>query len=459
MARLFSTLAEELAIKTLCSSRKEVAGTLMSAVDIDTFHTDAAKEAYERIQKILQHKGEVPSFSVLCSDPKLSDETREKLLEVTKNIRTVEGAQDLADKLLEHRRARGAYFLGKKIMSTLEKPTIDIDDLVAFIQKEGSKLAQVKSQEETIFNIGKDDNTLDLAESILFEKREPVFIPTGFVTFDDRNGGFLRRQATLVAGTTGAGKSSLAGQLAMNQASIGYKVVLVPLEMGVDETIARMIANVAKLENKEVQFQKLTENEKNLAWKRWRRFQKKIANAGGRLTLYKPTTEVSMQQVFAALHTYSFDICYIDYIGLLAGVNGDRNESQWLQMGNAVRYGKIYADQTNRAVVVLAQLDSEGKVRYSRAMEEHAATTWYFVATKESRESGNVRFDMTKGRNQELMSFVLGNDPATQSWRDLQVESNETTTDQATGGSSSNKEGSEQKPGSNAAKYLDDIAS
>ena len=249
--------------------------------------------------------------------------------------------------------------------------------------------------------------------------------------------------------------SAVAYQTAMNQAALGYKVVVVPLEMGVDETIARMMASVARMENKEIQFQRLTERERDLAWKRWRRFQKRMEEKGGRITLYKPLGEVSMQQVFAALHTYTFDIAYIDYIGLLAGVGGDKTEAQWLQMGNAVRYAKVYADQTKRAVVVLAQVDKEGQLRYSKAMEEHAATTWYFVATKESREAGNLRIEMTKGRNQEIMPFVLAIDYATQHVQDPVIDQHEETASTAAGDSADASESNAKQ--STASKYLDDV--
>ena len=453
--RLFSSPAEELAIKTICSPRKDVAGTMLSLVDRDAFHSAAAKEAYDVIQKYMAKKGHTPTFEVLCVDPMLSESSRENLSEVTKVVRTVASAEALADRLADFRRKRQIYSMSKATLQTLEKPVVDLEELIAYLQNNVSKISQQRTEEDTIFHIGRDDNTLSIAESLLFEKREPIFIPTGYNTFDLKNGGFLRGQVSIIGGHTSSGKSTVAYQTAMNQAALGYKVVVVPLEMGVDETIARMMASVARMENKEIQFQRLTERERDLAWKRWRRFQKRMEEKGGRITLYKPLGEVSMQQVFAALHTYTFDIAYIDYIGLLAGVGGDKTEAQWLQMGNAVRYAKVYADQTKRAVVVLAQVDKEGQLRYSKAMEEHAATTWYFVATKESREAGNLRIEMTKGRNQEIMPFVLAIDYATQHVQDPVIDQHEETASTAAGDSTDASESIAKQ--STASKYLDDV--
>ena len=253
--------------------------------------------------------------------------------------------------------------------------------------------------------------------------------------------------------------SAVAYQTALNQASMGYKVVVVPLEMGVDETIGRMMASVVRMENKEIQFQRLTDRERDLAWRRWRSFQKRMAEKNGRLTIYKPTGDVTMQQVFAALHAYSFDVVYIDYIGLLAGVSGDRTEAQWLQMGNAVRYGKVYADQTRRSVVVLAQIDQEGRLRYSRAMEEHAATTWYFVATEETRREGILRVEMTKGRNQEIMPFNLAIDYATQHIKDIDITDEQDENSTAGGTAARSATGTGDAASAPTPKYLDDVTS
>ena len=453
--RLISTLGEELAIKTICSPRKEVAGTVLANVDADTFATEAAKEAYAFIQKYMNQKGEAPTFELLCTTPRLSEETREKLNEVTRVVRTIDSAEKLAESLADFRRKRAIYEMNKHTLEVMSKATVDVDELIKYLQDGVSKVAQKKSVEETIFHIGKDDSTLDIARSILFDERPAVFIPTGMKTWDSRSGGWLRKQATLLAGATGSGKSLVAGQIAMNQAAMGYKVVFVPLEMGVEETIARMMSNVSGIENKEIQFQRLTQAEKELVWSRWQRFQRRMAKKGGRLTIYKPQGGVTIQQTFAALHAYVFDVAYIDYVGLLDGVNGDKSEAQWLQMGNAIRYGKIYADQTDRAIVVLAQLSAEGRIRYSGAMEEHAATTWFFVATKESREAGNLKIEVTKGRNQEIFPFVLAIDYATQTLKDLAIESQDESSTSEEDSAQANSDANTKVKQS--AKYLDDI--
>ena len=205
--RLFSSPAEELAIKTICSPRKDVAGTMLSLVDRDAFHSAAAKEAYDVIQKYMAKKGHTPTFEVLCVDPMLSESSRENLSEVTKVVRTIASAEALADRLADFRRKRQIYAMSKATLQTLEKPVVDLEELIAYLQNSVSKISQQRTEEETIFHIGRDDNTLSIAESLLFEKREPIFIPTGYNTFDLKNGGFLRGQVSIIGGHTSSGKS------------------------------------------------------------------------------------------------------------------------------------------------------------------------------------------------------------------------------------------------------------
>ena len=205
--RLLSTVGEELAIKTICSPRKEVAGTMLAAVDRDVFATPSGLEAYDYIQKVMLRRGETPTFEALCADARLSEETREKLNEVTRSVRTTEAAQQLADRLIDFRRKRQVYRMSKHTLEVMDKATVDVDELIAYLQDSVSKIAQTKSHVETIYHIGRDDTTLPIAKSILYDERPAVFIPTGYKTFDVKNGGYLRGQVTILGGYTGSGKS------------------------------------------------------------------------------------------------------------------------------------------------------------------------------------------------------------------------------------------------------------
>lgn len=213
--------------------------------------------------------------------------------------------------------------------------------------------------------------------------------------------------------------SLLMNQLALNQARGGYKVLVVPLEMDEREITGRMIANVSGLDNTKILLKRNASGESDMAWRKWSRFEKKVRAAGGRLTIFKPKEDMTIQEIMAAIHSYNADAIYIDYISLLKGADG---EDQWRQLGAIARYGKIYAGNHNKVVALLAQVGEDGRLRYSQAVKEHASLAWSFVANKETRELGYISIEQFKARNQVMFPFTLKVDYSTQRVRDLAPE-------------------------------------
>ena len=70
----------------------------------------------------------------------------------------------------------------------------------------------------------------------------------------------------------------------------------------------------------------------------------------------------------------------------------------------------MYADIHKKVVGLFAQVTDEGKLKYSQTMREHAATMWSFVATKESREQGYLKFNVDKSRLQNSRPFIMNID-------------------------------------------------
>ena len=184
--------------------------------------------------------------------------------------------------------------------------------------------------------------------------------------------------------------------------------------------------------------------------------QREIAEADGRLTIFDSDCGVTASDVFASLHSINCDAIYIDYVGLLEGVDGD---DQWKKLSEVVRQAKVYAKATNRAVIIVAQLKDTGELKHAKDMMDHAATSWLFKATPESREHGYLVVEMTKGRNQVLMKFTIGARYEFQQFYDLtpdeEASIGEETLEKAT-----KKQSTSKKPSKEAAedeKYLPDL--
>lgn len=201
--------------------------------------------------------------------------------------------------------------------------------------------------------------------------------------------------------------SLMANQIAKNMAERGFKVVIVPLEMSKIEMTSRLLANVSKLDVTRILQKRLASGEKELVASKFERWSKKVKNAGGRLTVYKPLEDVSIEDVFSAVASFDADVVIVDYISLLAGTDGD---DSWQQLGAIARLAKINAEATNRVNMLLCQVSDEGKIRYARAISEHSTNSWIWVASKEEREKaiGRIKIEQPKARNSKSFPFEVG---------------------------------------------------
>lgn len=424
MAKLYNTPVELLVLRGLCSRDRKVSGTLLSQVDETCFHNEESVEAFNRVLKVLGSKGETPPYKLLCEDVGLSEETRLYLTQVDGMIKTVDQARQTLDLLHKYRQTRILYSVVKGVQKHLEASKVDIDDVVEFISSKMSAVQNRKSIEETLFHIGKNSNVADLIDDILNGEDNDSFIPTGFAAWDTTNGGLPRGGLITIGGSSGAGKSHMLGQMAKTQAELGYKVLLVPLEMDEREQLIRLLANLTSLDSLKFSLKQLASGEKELAEKRFARYERKVAKSGGRLSIFRPQTDMSIEEILAAGHSFNPDIIYIDYISLLKGASG---EDQWRKLGDIARYGKVYAGNHKKVVVLAAQVNEDGKLKYSQTIREHSNTAWVFVATKESREKGHLNIDVLKSRNQNGRPFTLKVDYAHSHIYDLPSEEMQAT--------------------------------
>lgn len=419
MARLYSSPTEAIALRSMCSRDRTVSGYVYSQVDESAFYNDESIEAFGRIRTHIGKHGEPPAFKLLCEDLALSEGARDFLKLAEGQAKTVEQAEQVVSNLDKYRKTRLMYNLGKGLLQKLEAPKIDPDEVLEIVSRRIAKISTRRSLEESIFNVGRDSNTRPIVEEILYGEDNDQCIPTGFKTFDRVNGGFFRGSLVTIGGATGAGKSVMINQLAKNQALMGYKVNVVPLEMSHVEMLSRLIANAAGVDNTKVLLKRLATGEKDEAFKQWQRFERKVERNGGRLTIFKPKEDLTIESLMAAIHSYNADITYIDYISLLKGADG---EDQWRQLGAIGRFAKIYAESHNKVMALAAQVNEEGKLRYSKAVGEHSSTAFSFVATKESREKGYLNVEMFKARNQTMMNFTLGVNYSSMQIHDLTPE-------------------------------------
>jgi predicted ATP-dependent serine protease len=288
------------------------------------------------------------------------------------------------------------------------------------------------------------------------------YLPTGFSAFDDENCGIGFGNLFTIGGTSGGGKSTVAMQLAVNWMNMGEDVTMVPLEMSEDEMTARLMANAAGLDVRKILFRRLSKGERVKYIKAYKKFVRRAKTAGGSFRLFKPKQDMTIEEIMASIYPFGSRVVIIDYISLLKGVDGD---DAWQKLGAVARYCKVFAENNNMIVVLLCQVNEEGKIRYAQAIKEHSSYCWVFVANQATRENEILNVEQLKARNGRFFDFTLKTEMAFMRVRDMDTGEREklqskmnTSKKGKSSGVPSDKSKSETAAANPTPSYLKDLA-
>ncbi|QRE00282.1 DNA helicase [Burkholderia phage BCSR5] len=403
--KIVSVKAELNVLRGLLTKDKKISGTVLSRIDESYFFSDTSKEIYHAVKTHMAEHGEAPTYKIVLADPDLGKEAKTLLKQSEKVVESVEDAKKVVKILNKYRQRREFHSMVEYGVRTLDQPKIDMDKV---LDQMAGRVTQIRTKKATgneFLHFGKNNNSKDMVQQILYGSKEHTLIPTGIKPFDDVAGGFARGAMVTIAAGSGAGKSVMASAMAVNMASMGYKVLLVPLEMSKEEMTCRIMANVCGIDVTKLLRQELTEQEKQFIDRKFTKWLKKVKKKGGRYTLFKPEEDMSIEDLYAATAAYEYDVSIVDYVSLLGGIDG--GDDQWKKLGAVGRFAKIDAENRNRVNILLAQLSEDGKIRYSRALTEHSNNSWTWNVDAEAKETGIVRIEQPKSRNSRSFPFFV----------------------------------------------------
>jgi replicative DNA helicase len=300
------------------------------------------------------------------------------------------------------RKARIVSEVEKEVAAILDPEDSDPNDVVAVYEKALLRLRNVK--DDTIIRIGTDSNIMEHVERSL-ARTAPNTVPTGFRDFDEAAGGLPRGGVTTLAANSGGGKSVMGQQLAINAVNRGYNAAIVTLEMNAEQTTNRLMANIARTNHDAFHLAKTNVMQKKHAREAMDTWNAKNDAAGKRLQIYC-TPDTTMSSIALQLRPFEYDIIIIDYINLLCRDDTDaNNEAQAL--AEISRQAKVQAGQTNTAWVIIAQLNDQGAVKYSKAIKENSDYMWAWTYGDAERESHIIDIEQQKSRNSKGFKFCL----------------------------------------------------
>ncbi|CAN5449396.1 replicative DNA helicase [soil metagenome] len=187
-------------------------------------------------------------------------------------------------------------------------------------------------------------------------------LSTGFRELDEMTSGLQRTDLIIVAGRPSMGKTALCLTLAQNAALYSKAVVAVfSLEMSKEQLVTRMLASEAHINAHRFRTGHLMSGE----WER-------LANAIGTLSearmFIDDTPGISVLEMRAkcrrlAAEQKQLDLIVIDYLQLMGGNSGRRNENRQQEVSQISRELKGLAKELDVPVVALSQLSRAPEAR------------------------------------------------------------------------------------------------
>jgi len=394
------------AIKTLCGMRDAPRAVLLEKnLRADHFADPRTREMFSVCMAMAKKRSEMPTYALLGQAPQLSADARELLVKTNKAYppsRNRGDAEQIFEVLERLRQGRVILAAHREVMDSLDPE--DADPADAFVIMEKALLNARNFGDEQTLRVGLDSNIMD-AVSRSLNRTEPNTIPTGFIEFDERAGGLPRGGLTTLAASTGGGKSCMAMQIAINAVRRHFNVGFVSLEMQEAQTTNRLMSNVAGVSHTDIHRSTMNAMQKKRCIEAMKIWDEECEKAGKRLHVYhKPDTTIS--EIALQLRAFDFDLIIVDYINLLN--KGDIDESNdALALKEMSRLAKIQAGTSNAAWLILAQLNAEGDVKYSKGIKENSDYLLSWTYGEAERESHIVEITQQKSRNSESFKFNL----------------------------------------------------
>lgn len=410
------------------SKRTEFNERIISNLGEGHFTSSLYKTVFRRLNTYYFKSGRILTWKELIADSSFSESVRRKLRtkEVKrKKLSNVDPSLRLPKSYAEYKSLLKSVSYDAKHVKLVELQNrlterlggeeITKQKIETLIEDCSSRIEVVKSLgsvSSSMFNVSSKE-VREKIKGFYKELKRGFFLPTGFKEFDSRNIGIPVDSYFLIAAGTGCGKSSLILQLGINMKRAGARVCLVPLEMSIEQMLIRLGSNLLG-----VPVNKITANLKHY----YKPLVKSIRRFIGKedspecFSFYEPAISEPLDRCLSILKPYDFDIVFIDYIGLMAPMKGLED---WKALDMAGRYAKRFATNNQTTICLVAQLDeTEKKVRYAKALAEHASNAWYwYESMEEIIELNMIKIHQKKARGQSPVGFRLNADLATSRFR------------------------------------------
>ncbi len=255
---------------------------------------------------------------------------------------------------------------------------------------------------------------IDAMQERLSRGGDIIGLSTGYADLDPMLSGLQGGDLIIVAGRPSMGKTTLAMNFAETVALDGGVSLMFSMEMPAEKILARSTASIGKIDYQKVRTSNMDDDE----WGRFSHASRLLSNSGLTIDETPALTVLEMRARARRIARRKLDLIVVDYLQLMAGEGGNRNE----EITTISRGLKALAKELNIPVVALSQLNRNleqrpnkrprmSDLRESGAIEQDADVILFVyrdeVYNEETDRKGIAEIIIGKQRDGELGTVFL----------------------------------------------------
>ena len=255
-----------------------------------------------------------------------------------------------------------------------------LDELLERTEKRVFELAENGNSQEYVPIKQVVLNALDVIEKASKTKGNVTGIPTGFIDLDYKLSGLQRSDLVLIAARPSMGKTAFVLNIAQHVAfRQNLAVAIFSLEMSKEQLVNRLFSLESHVDAQVLRNGNLTDTD-------WEKLIEGAGTIGSSRMIIDDTSGISISEMRSKCRKYKLeqglDLIIIDYLQLMSGSGGRKNESRQQEISEISRSLKGLARELNVPVIALSQL--------SRAVEQRTDKR---PMLSDLRESGAIEQD------------------------------------------------------------------
>ena len=270
--------------------------------------------------------------------------------------------------------------INEEIANTCYLENQPLEEILEKTEKQVFELVEHGNAQESVPIRQAVSNALEVIEKASKTKGNVTGIPTGFIDLDYKLSGLQRSDLVLIAARPSMGKTAFVLNIAQHVAfRQNLAVAIFSLEMSKEQLVNRLFSLESHVDAQILRTGNLSDTD-------WEKLIEGAGTIGNSRMIIDDTSGISISEMRSKCRKYKLeiglDLIIIDYLQLMSGSGGRKNESRQQEISEISRSLKGLARELNVPVIALSQL--------SRAVEQRTDKR---PMLSDLRESGAIEQD------------------------------------------------------------------